>query len=609
LDFSVKKIFIFDGNFLNLINMKKMIHFLLAFFIIFTGLNVTGVYAQKENKTWTGTVSNDWHDDNNWQPNGKPGGDDNVTIPAGTPEVKIQGGGMYLPDAKANSVTNEGTITMDNGTILTNSFTNNGDVNVQNGKNTISGDYESKVTVTNTGEVSGSATLVITQSGNVENNGTVTAGELKVKCDNFTNHEGGTAQTTLGNADIHCNETLTNKGEIKTTAASSGQVSLSGKTVRNENTIETANGYVPENITITGGEFTNTYTGVVKGGKAWENPNKNGKVIINSKKKYNSGKIRSGDCPVKKNDKTRETFFNNISIFSDTLVLNGDSVRVEADTLRYFFNYLKIENVSQYACIWGDMTVEFYGAVADLSENNGMGIISVGYGGIYFYCDNIVAPAQGLNYICDLPPVVQPGDTSITGAFVNNSFEMVKTGHSGTQKIAFQNQSTLPKTFEYSILDQKGWVESATGTTALLNPLSFDSLTVNYTLPAVITDFTTDTVFISIFHNQNLLAESFLLIYPHPDFSTGTVSPVNFEKTSLEVFPVPFNGELTLVATDNVTIHIVDLSGKTVYETSARKNEQLIWKPGANIPGGEYFVVSQHVNNRPSVRKIIYQTE
>ena len=90
---------------------------------------------------------------------------------------------------------------------------------------------------------------------------------------------------------------------------------------------------------------------------------------------------------------------------------------MEAYTLTFLFNYMKIEDVSRWDSLWIDMIVEFYATengILDLSQGNGLSIISIGYGNINIYCNNIIEPTQGINYVCTPDANVYPADTTYT---------------------------------------------------------------------------------------------------------------------------------------------------------------------------------------------------
>jgi len=580
------------------------------------------VLSAQTTKTWTGAENSSWSNENNWSPKGEPGKDDHVVIPSGTPPAEISYSNQTSA-SEAKTVTNNGTMYMNGGVLCTSQFTNNGDVAVKDynpkDANVIKGEASSDqgANVTNNGVIT-TGTFgggLVIQGNTVENSGTIEADGVKINASGFINQQGGVVSSTgyKDNVTITCTNSVINHGTITTSENNQSGVSISANLVNNDGTISTGNGESDQksgNIQIAAKHVTNEEKGAIRTGNCIE-PENQGKVNIKGKV-YNYGKISSGKSPGSDYAGRSDQYFNHVDLVGDSIFLFGDSTRIEADTLRIWFNYLEIAFVTQYACIWGDMVVEFYGsegAVANLSSPDiGAGIISIGYGGIAFFCDNILEPPLGLNYICDLPPTVAPSDTAITGASVSEGFGVLQTGTSGLVQVAFQNQSTLPKAFQYSITDQNGWVQDASGTTAQVESFLFDSLTINYTIPNNPSDSVPDTVFILLSHGgESILAEAIWVLYSYQEALSGGWEADGKRRDLIETFPVPFAEDLTIRALEDVFITILDPMGRVILREQLRKSNIFTWTPAENYTGGLYLIVAENERTGTEVDRVMYQ--
>jgi hypothetical protein len=567
-------------------------------------------------KTWTGAVDDFWHDPGNWQPYGVPSSENDVVIPSGTPQVRVS----FVKDAVANSITNDGSMWIKDSHIAVQShFTNNSDIYVSNSnyqaKNTIQGTWGDDPNIYNYGHFicDDYTTGNLHLSGNkIINYGSIDGDNIEIKGKTFKNEHYGSVQSNGYNDTISIScEKVENNGEIKTENEKASSINISADTIINHNKITTGNGnYNTGNIQLNAKQISNTGGGIISTGDSDTNPELTGKVQINGTLN-NKGTIRSGSSNKNKSKIKQIQYFNNVTIYSDTLLLSGDSVRIEADTLRFYFNFLKLENVTQYACIWGDMIVEFYGssgAIADLSSStNGAGIISIGSGCIRFYCDSIIPPPLGLDYICDLVPSISGCDTTLAELSVYDGFSLVRIGSSGSQKVAFQNKSTLPKAFHYSITDQKGWVQLTTGNTDTIGSFIFDSLSFNYTLPNII-DSVPDTVLISMSINGTIVTQTCKwIIYPFFELTLGMDEPYNRGRKMIHVFPNPFNEKLNIQAFDEVDLIMINAFGNPINIMHLSQYQIYIWNDGTILPAGIYLIEAKNIDGLKEVVPVIKQ--
>jgi hypothetical protein len=605
---------------------------------LFTGLGILMVFSstfqvqgqsQGNDKIWTGNQDNNWNNPNNWDPAGVPTRNDDVTINQDAGSTIVIDNTDPSNPCVANSVLlSQGTMVFNSGSHLSveSSFVNGAKVSINTNAGeqgaVISGSgSETEINNTVNGQIEGTfgSNLSIVNVDKVENHNTISAQNVSIETNTYVNSEGAATDASQS-LTIQASNNIENNGTLIAGNDNGGNewkgnLTVSANILTNNGQIMTKDrdGGIPAgDVNINANALLNNVNGQIASGKG-NPPETGGKINIRAKITVNHGKIRSGFSPGDHPASEEEQYFNNVSIFSDTLTLSGDSVLVEADTLRLYFNYLKIEDVTQYACIWGDMIVEFYGslgAVADLSSpGNGQGIISVGYGGISFFCDNILEPPLGLNYVCDLPPTIAPSDTTILAATVINGIKLVKIGTSGSCKIPFQNQSTLPRSFEYTITDQKGWVQDATGTTSQVQSFQFDSLTFSYTIPNL-PDSVPDTIFIILSHGgESILAEAIWVLYSYQEPLSGVWEADGKRRDLIETFPVPFADDLNIRALEDVFITILDPMGRVILREQIKKSNILTWIPAGNYTGGLYLIAAENERTGTEVDRVIYQPE
>jgi len=536
---------------------------------------VLQVSVAQTNKTWTGAAGdNDYHNANNWQPNGVPGKDDVAIIPSATPECHTS----FCSDIEVKEIHNHGELTLYASLLFTRKIHNS------NQLNTI-----------------GSTRIFCPGNGVFQNEGTIDSdGYLEVTHFGTINNSG---QMKMNRGNLVAS-TINNTGDISTT---NGLLELSALEVNNNNTIYSESGLLDAgSIHIYTARLTNN--GTVKAGDSeafmggaikisatelinkkgayivsgnGATPELNGKIKLDSKKIDNKGTIKAGISPGSKNKEKFEIYFNEVAMYADSIFIAGDSVKIEADTMRFVFDYMKLSDITEYGSLYADVWIEFLATengVLDLSDGLGQYILSCGnYDGIHFYCNNIIPPAQGMNYICDVPANVHPADTTIIQASVSSEYVYDDAGHSGAFYVQLKNSGTGSRAFDYSVSSINGWTSESSGSTQVLVPFQNDSILINYTIPEGMYS-QTDTITVSLSSGDfSISAQSY--IHSKPDSTTVIIEPGNAIQKVATVFPNPFRENTcisyTLESRGTVQFDVYDMNGRQVY----------FGKPGVQTPG------------------------
>ncbi|NQV17130.1 MAG: T9SS type A sorting domain-containing protein [Armatimonadetes bacterium] len=184
--------------------------------------------------TWTGNVSSDWNNANNWDPASVPNSGSNVVIPT---NVSSGNWPSLSGSAQCSNFDNSGTYTQVTGTLnLGGDFSNlyGGTSYLSGGIISATGDFDNDGSVTladfqtfannftNNGTLSADNGGTFTLEGDFENDGTVDLADFQVFANNFTNN--GTLSQTGGIVAV--NGTVSNSG----TYAADGGTFLYGST-------------------------------------------------------------------------------------------------------------------------------------------------------------------------------------------------------------------------------------------------------------------------------------------------------------------------------------------------------------------------------------------
>lgn len=574
--------------------MKKTIA-LIMLFAIFTFT----IYGQVT-KTWTGAVSNNYLQDDNWDPPGVPCSDNNVYIPSGTPVCEM---GHY--DAYLQSITNYGTLELKGTQLSAATLENYGNIDAlrQSGiPASLSGRFFLPLELTNVGQINSyDGTCNIHNISNIYNSGTITGNTVNIETTSMTNN--GTLNSGNGGIDIHCDGQMTNNGAIYTNYGINtytGEITISAGEFTNNNLIKGGDNDSDDqtggSIYIIADKVTNSEDGRIIAGNHETRPNADGTVDIAAKEMVNKGEIKGG-----KSEETivRDTaYYNNVFLCSESIVIDGDSVLIEADTLQIVFDSLEISDIPSFADIYADHLIEFYGvegSVINLSDNDENNIIFVAYGAVHIYTDYIIEPTIGLNALFSPDPDVFPANTGFIHAALMGQDISDTTGSSGQCRFIWQNQSTASRSFNYEASSLKGWVGTITGTTPVTAPFEFDTIWVNYDIPVTI-DTIPDTVTLTLSGpgGYSISAKSIIGQIP------GTCTPIielEQESEMLHIYPNPFRSVLNISSIMTSRVRIFDPAGRHCKTFDLAPGQTVTWKPGNNNTTGTYLIVSEYDGN------------
>lgn len=590
--------------------------------IVLCLFSIIGLVSAEE-KTWTGSNGSDWSNPDNWNPPGVPGKTDEATIPSGSPECTIPSGSVTVKKINVH-----GTLNISSCHMKIQHLENTGDINVSEKL------FVSQLPVTEFGDFSGST---------FENKGGAINAHnalLYINAD-FSNKRNAMDINNYGNiyADMFvCNAEDFSMGKFAGIAGNSifihtnGDMQiLEGAYIRGNDHNEGHGG----SVWIKADEIHNS--GALLGGKS--DMGRGGSVFITAYSRFyhrgsvrpGSGQSRSGNVYLKANNfdnggefggeqstntlKTVSQSLKNlnesafITIYSDSILCQGDTTRIEGDSVQIHFNNMVIKDIEDHpaAFAWEHLTLSATpGGIFDAAQNNMQFLFNllINASGeiINIFCDNVVEPAGGLNAICDPGCQIQPADGSLIGADMTLWNDYGVAGESGIQHGVIQNQSTTNQTVQYDISSSKGWITPLSGVTLELTPMAFDSLAFEFTIPEGAIDGETDTVTAIL-----TIGEGFADTLTAIITSVGLLPPltglnerdnhIGPEKFHVYPnYPNPFNPTTTLMISlhreSQVTIQIFDMLGrkvKTVSDEILKAGNHKIRVQMDDLPGGTYL--------------------
>lgn len=493
--------------------------FFLLLFLMVVGVNMTT--AQISEKTWKGTHGSDWNNPNNWDPPGVPGKNHEVDIPEGSPLCHIPDGALSV-----EAITNWGMLQVGNIHLNVQAFSNYGTMGVSSRllvsqkRNSESGSY-----FTSTGKIAAeNAVIHIAANHNYQwpmtfnNSGQITANFFSTDVSEFQNNQW--SRIDANSIFINASDDILNVAGGTIKAYDGGSIWLKAKELFNRGVVQSGdnkNGRGGSVFVSAKGTIRNNWMGVISGGNGQQ---RNGDVFLKGKAVESAGRISGGKSgngsQFQKHSTFEEAIFANITITADSLFIHPADSTIEADTLTLRGNYIQLYDFNNYSTIYVDNVVLFQstvGGIIDFSGVHTQGAIS---GGLNFasiiYCDNIIAPTEGLNHIFDLGVDVFPAEETVLGTQVDIWDQFGVSGTSNAFEVLIQNQSLTSNVINYRISSKKGWLPFMAGSTAMLAPFNFDSVQVAYSIPAGLETGVTDTVIV-MFSNEQGVDTTYSIIH------------------------------------------------------------------------------------------------
>ncbi len=527
--------------------------------------------------TFTGAVNSDWHTSGNWT-NGVPTTSTAAVIPEGT--FVIASGSINV-----SGISNSGTMKVGVGySISTGDLNNSGTLNLGNTK--IKGIGDNKVNVTNTGSIIGvhggknGDNVQFDNVGTFANSGLIDVNQFYIDdVSNFYNHEGGDINTIY--FDVNDCSNFANNA----TVVSRQSCSVDTDYMYN-------NGLMRSRLDLVSLVIRKDYCR--KGPKS-QFKSFNGSISIDSKKGDFTGEIKAGT----ESKSNAESGAVNIAI--DTCWIVGDSAKIEAETIRFIFDYLDFISIDSIKDIYANSKIEFYGTASSILAIEGWAVaedfIYVENGDIEIYTDSIQIFDHDINYYCYPDPIVGPSDTTFIQTFVESATIFDSVTNSGSYYLQIRSNSTGSRSFDYDISSTRGWVNPNSGSTQILEPFQFDSLFFDYTIP-VTGDTLTDTIMVIMSVSGEYTDTTYSYLHSDKDMIVNineTVSSNN--NIELNIVPNPSSGQFNITVSEDAEIRIFNLNGELINQFNLKKNDVILLNLDYFLSPGLYFI---HVNSGES---------
>jgi hypothetical protein len=356
----------------------------------------------------------------------------------------------------------------------------------------------------------------------------------------------------------------------------------------------------------------------------WGNGNNGGSCYLYSQGALRSGLVKSGSWispPAKQYQ--WEYLPGKIFAVGDTVIVDttASSLLGFLIVANHFICRLPDDGIKFTQDLFGGDALDIYttpGGSVDFSETheqNAVGLFTfTGHDGtINIYSDNVIEPAEGLNFICDPDPNIYPAKSSFIRVMVLRLDEFGDICETGTMRSLIQNQSTIARIFDYSISSFKGWVTPDAGSTSSLQPFAFDSVDVVFTIPGDASFGDVDSVMTIVSIVPDFADTSYSTIVCTGD--TAEVTGVLEEKSivptmfTLSIYPNPFNSTCKIIAPPNLAIKIFDITGRqvAVLDHMAGKNAgYYVWKPGEFLSSGIFIIQAETEMGRRAAKRVVY---
>ncbi|MBN2541448.1 hypothetical protein JXI42_01125 [bacterium] len=218
---------------------------------------------------------------------------------------------------------------------------------------------------------------------------------------------------------------------------------------------------------------------IIAGGNPGGYRTKPGKVKI-------LAKVFTGKKPIFSNIRSeRKTDdFNNITIAADTILFQSEKVYMVADSIVFKGKTIIFDGLPG-GSIYGVSGLYFYtpaGGIIDFENNHVAPTFSTPGENIIF-CDSVIEPIEGLDYIMSYAPVINPAATGMADGDVMVLDEVSYTEETDTLVLSLFNLSMSPKVLNYSVTSSRGWLSPTTNVTPTLDPFEIESVIILFTIP------------------------------------------------------------------------------------------------------------------------------
>lgn len=450
------------------------------FFTLFILLILFTAGAFSAQKTWTGNRSSDFAEENNWNPKGVPAEYDDVTIPSGTRECKMTGGTHFL-----RSLTNDGELSIDGGTVLTNTFDNSGTLDIGSNGATFYKQTNSSVDYANSGTIEGAGGSVMFCLGSIlphfpipavfENSGTIEVKVFILKTKDFTNNGLVEAlDVRIDDCDKLVNSDRISGRDVE--SGNGGSILIKTNDLNCTGSISGGDGGDDGHggsIEIYGTGHHH-YLGGLFGGTGGENGGLGGNISCIGPSMveigcrvltgYSNGGYKAGkDDGDEINDLPERADLtligDSVDIFTHDQKVDVGAVHLRAKKISFNFieqsgNFIAYKDVHMYTSPEG--IVDFGQVHVQLAISS--------FGEIHIYTTHLIEPFEGINYVCDPHPIIHDADLDVRGANVYVENRFLKTRPDDSLLLVLQNNSTSEWELEYEISSAKGWVDEVEGT-------------------------------------------------------------------------------------------------------------------------------------------------
>jgi hypothetical protein len=182
---------------------------------------------------------------------------------------------------------------------------------------------------------------------------------------------------------------------------------------------------------------------------------------------------------------------------ADSISITGDKCSNYGEEVLIVARKIIVSINTASSSIHSKGALDFYttatGAV-DFSGTHTSNVLTAESDSIRIFSNNIIEPAEGLDFICENPYSTNPADTTLVDGYITITNVYNQAGTVDSICVKIQNLSTASKIPNYDITSTRAWISPTFESTSSLTPFDFDSPYVNYIIPGSATGRDKDTV-------------------------------------------------------------------------------------------------------------------